>query len=77
MKNMKTLLERAKPELLEALAKQKIEYPSIAKYVEQHLSERFFANQIEFGTWVDLRSLRMQSTGVLKEGPWDMFEEVD
>lgn len=74
---MKTLLERAKPELLEALAKQKIEYPSISACVEQHLSKRFFANQIEFGTWVDLRSLWMQSTGVLKEGPWDMFEELD
>jgi hypothetical protein len=73
---MKTLLERAKPQLLEALAKQKIEYPGIAAHVEEHLSERFFVNKIEFGTWMDLKSLWMQGTGVLTESPWDLFEDL-
>jgi hypothetical protein len=72
---MKTLLERAKPQLLEALAKQKTEYPGIANHVEAHLKNRFFANQIEFGTWMDLKSLWMQGTGVLTESPWDLFQE--
>lgn len=72
---MKTLLERAKPQLLEAMAKQKIEYPGITKSVEDHLTERFFCNQITFGAWMDLKSLWMQGTGVLTDSPWDLFQE--
>lgn len=72
---MKTLLERAKPQLLEALAKQKIEYPGIAKHVEEHLQNRFFVNQVEFGTWMDLKSLWCQGTGIITECPWDLFQE--
>lgn len=72
---MKTLLERAKPQLLEALAKQKLEYPRITEEVEAHLSERYFANQITWGTWMDLKSLWMQGTGVLAHAPWDLFED--
>lgn len=72
---MKNLLERAKPELLAALAKQKLEYPSITEEVERHLTKNYFVSDIRFATFMDLKSLWMQSTKVLVDSPWEFFEE--
>jgi hypothetical protein len=72
---MKTLLERAKPELLAALNAQMDEYPGIAKSVVDHLESIYFVNQMTIQYWVDCKSLWMQATGNLIEHPWDFFEE--
>jgi len=72
---MKTLLERAKPELIAALNAQMDEYPSIAETVVDHLDSTHFVTALRFGTWIDLKSLWMQSTGILTDSPWDFFEE--
>lgn len=72
---MKTLLERAKPELLAALNAQMDEYPGIAKSVVDHLGSICFVNQMTIQYWVDCKSLWMQVTGELIDHPWDFFEE--
>lgn len=72
---MKTLLERAKPELLAALNAQMDEYPGIAKSVVDHLESIYYVNQMTIQYWIDCKSLWMQATGVLSDHPWDFFEE--
>ena len=71
-----SLLERAKPQLLEALAKQKVEYPNISKEVVGYLDKTYFVNDLKFGTWVDLRSLWLQETKKLADNPWELFEQL-
>jgi hypothetical protein len=72
---MKTLLERAKPQLLEAMAKQRENYPTITAEVEEHLKNTYSVVNLKWGVWVDVRSLWMQSTGILKDAPWEMFND--
>ena len=72
---MRNLLERAKPQLLSALEKQKIEYPNIAEHVQNHLKSTYFVSHIHYGTFMDLKSLWMQSTKELVDSPWEFFEE--
>jgi hypothetical protein len=72
---MKTLLERAKPQLLEAMAKQREIYPQITAEVEDHLKNTYSITHLRWGIWVDLRSLWIQSTGVFKDAPWEMFND--
>lgn len=71
-----SLLERAKPQLLEALAKQKVEYPHLSKEVVSYLNQTYFVNDLKFGTWVDLRSLWLQETKKLVDSPWELFEQL-
>lgn len=73
---VKSLLERAKPQLLEALEKQKVDYPWIGAEVERNLKETFFVTHLKFGTWIDVRSLWMQATKELADTPWECFEEL-
>lgn len=72
---VKSLLERAKPQLIAALEKQKLEYPNIAKEVEGYLSKTYFVIDLRYGTCMDLKSLWMQATGTLIDSPWEYFEE--
>lgn len=72
---VRSLLERAKPQLVAALEKQKVEYPGIAKEVEGYLSKTYFVIDLRYGTTMDLKSLWMQATGTLIDSPWEYFEE--
>ena len=72
---MKTLLERAKPELIAALNAQMDEYPGIANSVVNHLDSIYFVNQMTINFWVDCKSLWMQATGELVDHPWNWFED--
>jgi len=72
---MKTLLERAKPELIAALNAQMDEYPGIANSVVNHLDSIYYVNQMTINFWVDCKSLWMQATGELVDHPWNWFED--
>ena len=72
---LRTLLEKAKPELIAALNAQMDEYPGIAESVVNHLDSIHFVNQMTIQYWVDVKSLWMQVTGELINHPWDFFEE--
>jgi hypothetical protein len=73
---LKTLLERAKPELIAALNAQMDEYPGIAGSVVDHLDSTYTITHLQWGHWMDIKSLWMQSTGILHESPWECFEEM-
>jgi hypothetical protein len=73
---LKTLLDRAKPELIAALNAQMDEYPGIANLVVEHLESIFYVNQLQFGMWVDVRSLWMQATKELIDSPWECFDDL-
>jgi hypothetical protein len=73
---VQSLLERAKPQLLNALAKQKEQYPTLNKYTEGFLEKNYFCNAITWEIWVDLRGLWLRETDVLPENPWEIFEGV-
>lgn len=73
---MKSLLERAKPQLVAALAKQKEMYPSLNEYTEKFLRENYFCNSVTWDLWVDLRGLWMMETDTLPDNPWEIFEKA-
>jgi len=71
-----TLLERAKPQLLSALSKQKKETPGINEYVENFLKKNYFLGAITWNIWIDLRGLWLKETSHLPEDPWEVFEAI-
>lgn len=71
---MKTLLERAKPQLVEALKNLKATYPNIGAEAEKHLVENSFISDLRWGTWVDLRSALLQTTKTYPDNPYELFE---
>ena len=73
---LKTLLDRAKPELIAALNAQMDEYPGIANSVVEHLNSTYLVTHLNWGMWIDVRSLWMQATGVLQDSPWECFDDM-
>lgn len=74
---MKTLLERAKPELKKAIATFKVDYPNTAERVEQVLSENYGLSFIPFGIVVDISSIcRAANVEFDMNFPWAHFEDV-
>jgi len=71
---MKTLLERAKPQLLVAMAKQKEKYPNIVEGAEKHLTKNFFITDLNWGTWMDLRIAYRECWNQSIETPYEVFE---
>ena len=72
---MKTLLERAKPELIAGLEIQFKKYPSITEELRESLSKLFYVNHMQIKTWIDLKSIWLDQTGEVSNHPWDLFEE--
>jgi hypothetical protein len=72
---VQTLLERAKPQLLTALAKQKERYPALNEHTENFLEKNYFCNAITWEVWVDLRGLWQAETNILPDNPWEIFEK--
>jgi hypothetical protein len=73
---LKTLLERAKPELIAAINAQMDEYPGIAESTVNHLDSVYTVCHLHWGVWVDVKSLWMQVTGELQESPWECFDDM-
>jgi hypothetical protein len=71
--NYPTLLERAKPQLLKAIANMKEKYPSLGADAEKQLLENFFTSDLRWGTWVDIRSAYAQTTGEYVDNPYELF----
>ena len=73
---MKTLLERAKPELKKAIAMFKVDYPNTADHVESLLRENYIVSDLPYGTIIDMGAIIKSSK--LKfdlNFPWEYFEE--
>jgi hypothetical protein len=73
---LETLLDRAKPELIAALNAQMDEYPGIANSVVSHLDSTYMVTHLQWGFWVDVRSLWMQTTSQLIDSPWECFDDM-
>ena len=71
---MKTLLEKAKPELLAGIVKYETKYSSLAEHVKKSLSELYYVNYMTISTWIDVRNIWFEETGELSNHPWDLFE---
>jgi len=70
---MATLLERAKPQLLKAIAHLKDKYPSLGADAEKQLTENFFIDDLRWGTWVDIRGAYARTTGGYVDSPYELF----
>ena len=76
MYQLKSLLERARPELIAALNAQMEEYPNLATSIVNHLDSSYTINHLQWGYWVDVKSLWMQVTGILQDSPWECFDDM-
>ena len=65
---VKTLLERAKPALLERLKDFSQEYPNTGDYITAGLNERYFVSDLPYGIVIDLEGMFPNKVSV-----WDMF----
>lgn len=72
---MKTLLEKARPELIAGIEKAAEKYPSLGEAVKKALNELHFVNLMTISTWVDVRSIWFEETGELSNHPWDLFRK--
>ena len=73
---MKTLLERAKPELKKAIASFKVDYPNTAIRLEETLQENTILSNIPYGV-VDLGSVcRSANIKFDMNFPWGQFEDI-
>ena len=76
MTPQKNLLERAKPELLKAIAQYKVDYPNTAIVVENALKESSGVSFLPYGIVCDLRSIVWAAKGKFDiNNPWALFED--
>lgn len=70
------LLERAKPELLKAIAVCEIDYPGTAKYVKDELSNNFGVSYLTYGVLCDIRSMCIAAKMEFDlNNPWKLFND--
>lgn len=72
---MRTLLERAKPELLAGMELMAKKQPNSVEYAKKFLSENCWAHHITWHIWVDLRSWWLAGGMGLADNPWEVFED--
>lgn len=76
MSNHRNLLERAKPELLKAIAQFKAKYPGTAEAVERELEETTGVSFLPYGIICDIRSMVWDAKGEFNiNNPWALFED--
>ena len=73
---MTSLLNRAKPQLKEAIAAFSIKYPNSAQNVEKKLSEAFGVYYLSYGIMMELRTIVRSADLVFDiNDPWEWFED--
>lgn len=71
---MKTLLERATPELKQVIEKHRKSYPASIEYIEGELSKNIFVSDIPFNTIIDLKGiLRSHKLACEDHNIWNYF----
>ena len=74
---MKTLLERAKPELKKAIATFKVDYPKTAERVEETLRTNVILSEVSYAVISDIGSICRASNIKFDIGfPWAQFEDI-
>lgn len=72
---MKSLLERAKPQLLHALANRQERWSGTINEYKKQLSEGQFVYKVEYATALDLMRWVEQDTGEDVSLLWNLFEK--
>jgi hypothetical protein len=73
MNGVKTLLERAKPELVEAIENFENKNPLGCEYMKKELSEVYWIHTLTWGTWVTIQSIWQSKHGNMPADPWVVF----
>lgn len=77
MTEIQNLLERAKPELLKAIAVYGVEYPNTADSVKRVLTNSTFVTEIPFGTLNALDSIcRLYGIEFKFHNPYTLFDDL-
>jgi hypothetical protein len=77
MTQIQNLLERAKPELLKAIAQYKVDYPATAEHVERTLMQNCFVTDIPFGTMNNLDNICRSANVKFKfDNPYILFNDL-
>lgn len=77
MTEIQNLLERAKPELLKAIAVYGVEYPNTIESVKRVLSNSTFVSEIPFGTLNALENIcRGYGIEFKFDNPYILFEDL-
>lgn len=77
MTRIENLLERAKPELLKAIAVYGVEYPNTADSVKRVLTNSTFVTEIPFGTLNALDSIcRLYGIEFKFHNPYTLFDDL-
>ena len=72
----KNLLERAKPELLSAIAQYKVTYPNTADAMESMLSESYGVSFLTYGAVLQLRTIMLTAKEKFNmNDPWEWFQD--
>lgn len=72
---MKTLLERAKPQLLEAIEREGVKYPGTISEFKKELSKKYYVNNLEYQFIITMEGLNLPRGNFFH--PWNYFEEID
>ena len=75
LENMKTLLERAKPELLAGMELENVKFPGLVEHSKKWLSENYYVNQMTWSVWVDIKGFWLAATSKLPDTPWEVFNK--
>jgi hypothetical protein len=71
---MKTLLERAKPELKQAIEKHRQSFPLSVEVLENELSKNIFVSDVPFHTILDIKGiLRSNNFACEDHQVWNYF----
>lgn len=73
----KTLMERAKPELLKAIAQYKVDYPYSALMVEEELKKKCGVSHLPYGVVLEIgRIARSANMEFDLDSPWSLFRNA-
>ena len=76
MTNLKTLLEKLKPEIREAIEADRALYPSTVKHLCHNLSQVYFVSDMRYEDAMSVMSYHKAAFGEVATTPWDCMAEV-
>jgi hypothetical protein len=76
MTNLKTLLEKLKPEIREAIEADRALYPSSVKHLCHNLSQVFFVSDMRYEDALSVMGYHRAALGEKATTPWDCMAEV-
>jgi hypothetical protein len=73
--DMKNLMTRLRPEMVEVFNKRKELYPHTAKCLEKELETNYVVSDIKYSSFVELESIAYEAKVDYNNG-WDFFNNI-